>query len=213
VTTTQAFVAGLAAGLAVAVPLGAVGTLVLDLGLRHGARTALAAGMGVATVDGLYAAAAAAFGASLAAALAPAQDAIRLVAAAVLAAVALLLLRAALARRTQARTVAAAAPTPAPPRKGVLYARFVGLTSVNPTTAATFAAVTAGLPAAGGDDLAAAAAAAFVLGAFGASAAWHAALATASGAAGRRLPEHARAWTGVAGAALVLALAARLALG
>ena len=98
-TSPAAFTAGVAAGLAVAVPLGAVGALVLDTGLRHGTRPALAAGLGVATMDGVYAAAAALAGASVAAALAPAQGAIRLVAAAVLAVVALALLRGALRPR------------------------------------------------------------------------------------------------------------------
>src|SRR6476646_6525317 len=93
VTSSAALTAGVAAGLAVAVPLGAVGALVLDTGLRHGTRPALAAGLGVATVDGLYAAAAALAGASAAAALAPAQAALRLVAAGVLALVAVALLR------------------------------------------------------------------------------------------------------------------------
>src|SRR4051812_12618836 len=145
-TSSAALVVGVGAGLAVAVPLGAVGTLVLDTGLRHGTRPALAAGLGVATVDGLYAAAAALAGASLAAALAPAQGAIRLAAAGVLAVVSLVLLRAAL--RPGPAPAARGAPAP-----GRLYGRFVALTAVNPPTAATFAAVTAGLPAAGGDDL------------------------------------------------------------
>jgi threonine/homoserine/homoserine lactone efflux protein len=205
---SHALLAGIAAGLAVAVPLGAIGTLVLDTGLRHGTRRALAAGMGVATVDGLYATAAAAAGASLATTLATAEETIRLVAAAVLAGVALLLLRGALARRDD---VSAACSPPAPPAPRALYARFVALTVVNPMTAATFAAVTAGLPAAGGDQLSAPAAASFVIGALAASAGWHALLATASGAAGRRLPPNARVWTGAAGAALALALSARLA--
>ena len=87
----------------------------------------------------------------------------------------------------------------------------MALTAVNPTTAATFAAVTAGLPAAGGDDLGPAPAGAFVLGALAASAAWHAGLATAAGAAGRHLGPGARRWTGALGALLALALAAHLA--
>lgn len=205
-TSSAALTAGVAAGLAVAVPLGAVGALVLDTGLRHGTRPALAAGLGVATVDGLYAAAAALAGASVAAALAPAQAALRLVAAGVLALVAVALLRG--ARRPPVG--GGAAPAPAP---GRLYRRFVALTAVNPTTAATFAAVTAGLPAARGDELGPAPAAAFVLGALAASAAWHAGLATAAGTAGRRLGPGARRWTGTLGAGLALALAACLAFG
>jgi threonine/homoserine/homoserine lactone efflux protein len=219
---SEAVGAGVAAGLAVAVPLGAIGALVLGLGLRHGSRAALAAGLGVATVDGLYAVLAAVAGAALAAPLARAEDTIRLVAAAVLGAVAVVLLRGALAPageggdRHAERRGGAAAPReraggggPAPRR---LYGRFVALTAVNPLTAATFAAVAAGLPAAGAGRIGVAAAAGFGAGAFAASAAWHAVLAGTSGAAGRRLPPAARAWTAVAGAGLALLLAARLAL-
>ena len=163
-TSPAAFTAGVAAGLAVAVPLGAVGALVLDTGLRHGTRPALAAGLGVATMDGVYAAAAALAGASVAAALAPAQGAIRLVAASVLAVVALALLRGAL-RPRPARARALTAPALAPrSRRARARARTRTRTRTRtrpalppvrgahrgqPTTAATFAAVTAGLPAAG----------------------------------------------------------------
>jgi arginine exporter protein ArgO len=83
---------------------------------------------------------------------------------------------------------------------------------MNPLTLATFAAVTAGLPAAGAGSLGAGAAACFVAGVAAASASWHATLAGASGAAGRRVPATARRWTSLAGAALALALALRLAL-
>lgn len=223
---TEAVGAGVVAGLTVAVPLGAIGALVLGLGLRHGGRAALAAGMGVATIDGVYAVAAAAAGAALAAPLERAADAIRLVAAAVLAAVAVALLHGALSpgeRGAAARAPdsgggpelrthgAEVRPTGPAPRR--LYARFVALTAVNPLTATTFAAVAAGLPAAGAGRLGAVAAAGFGAGAFAASAAWHALLAGTAGAAGRRLPPAARTWTAVAGAALALLLAARLALG
>jgi threonine/homoserine/homoserine lactone efflux protein len=209
---SEAVGAGVAAGLTVAVPLGAIGALVLGLGLRHGGRAALAAGMGVATIDGLYAVAAAAAGAALAAPLERAEDAIRIVAAAVLAAVAVALLHSALAGGGPDSSTDGPELRPAGPAPRRLYARFVALTAVNPLTAATFAAVAAGLPAAGAGRPGAAAVAGFGAGAFAASAAWHAVLAGTAGAAGRRLPPAARSWTAVAGAALALLLAARLAL-
>jgi threonine/homoserine/homoserine lactone efflux protein len=56
--TTAALIAGLSAGLAVAVPLGSIGVMIVDTGIRDGGRSAFAAGLGTATVDGLYAAAA-----------------------------------------------------------------------------------------------------------------------------------------------------------
>lgn len=47
-------VAGFAAGLGVAMPLGAIGVLVVREGMLRGHRSGLAAASGVATVDTLY---------------------------------------------------------------------------------------------------------------------------------------------------------------
>src|SRR5687767_13315901 len=130
--------AGLLAGWGVAIPLGAIGVMVVDVGVRGGLRPAAAAAAGVATAVLLYAALAAVAGAAVASTLAPHAHALRLVSAGVLAAVAVLGLRA--LRNRSAAAVAA------PPSRG-LYLRFVALTSVNPVTVAYFAALIAGLPA------------------------------------------------------------------
>src|SRR4051794_33719990 len=53
---------GLVAGWGVAIPLGAIGVLLVDLGMRAGLRRASAAAAAVATADGLYAAVAAVAG-------------------------------------------------------------------------------------------------------------------------------------------------------
>ena len=63
--TAAALLAGISAGLAVAVPLGPIGVMIVDTGIRDGGRSAFAAGLGTATVDGLYAATAALFGAAV----------------------------------------------------------------------------------------------------------------------------------------------------
>lgn len=196
----EALVAGIVAGLAVAVPLGAIGVLIVDLGIRGGFRPAFLAGLGTATADGLYAIVAAASGAAVGAFLSPAQHTIRLVAAAVLATVAIVGLLA-LRRPAEER--------PAPPADHRLVARFVALTAVNPTTAATFAGLMIGLPAVA--NAGAGARALFVLGAFGASLAWQSTLAAGGAVLGHRLSPRARTITTVAGQLLVLALAVRLA--
>ena len=67
----SSLVAGIAAGLAVAVPIGAIGILIIEAGLRRGFRAAAAAGAGAATVDGLYATTAAVFGGAVAALVEP----------------------------------------------------------------------------------------------------------------------------------------------
>jgi threonine/homoserine/homoserine lactone efflux protein len=197
-----AVLAGVTAGLAVAVPLGPIGVLIVDTGIRHGPRPALAAGLGTATVDGLYAATAALFGAAIGAWLAPAEDTLRVVAAAVLVAVAAYgLLR---LRRTGP---AAPEPRAAPPAHH-LFARFVALTAVNPATAITFAALMLGLPAVAGGS--ATERALFVAGAFAASLAWQSLLAGSGALLGHRLPPSGRWWTSLAGNLIILGLAVRL---
>jgi arginine exporter protein ArgO len=91
-----------------------------------------------------------------------------------------------------------------------VYARFVALTSVNPTTVAYFAALIAGLPAVASAP--ASAKLVFVVGAGVASLSWQLVLAGSGAALHHRLPASARVWTAVAGNALVLALAVRMAL-
>src|SRR4051812_35110792 len=59
-------VAGLIAGWGVAIPLGAIGVLVVDLGMRSGFGAAGAAAAAVATADLLYAGVAAVAGAAVA---------------------------------------------------------------------------------------------------------------------------------------------------
>ena len=198
---TEPLVAGLLAGWGVAIPLGAIGVMVVDAGMRGGLRPAAAAAAGVATADFLYAALAASAGAAVAGALEPHADALRLAAAAVLTLVAVLGLRS--LRRGPGEAAAA------PPGRG-LYLRFLALTSINPLTVAYFAALIAGLPAVASAP--AAAKIAFVVAAGLASLSWQLTLAGAAAALHRRLPPHARLYTALAGNALVLALALRMAL-
>src|SRR5829696_2604539 len=198
---TEPLVAGLLAGWGVAIPLGAIGVMVVDAGMRGGLRPAAAAAAGVATADLLYAGLAASVGAAVAGALEPHADALRLTAAAVLALVAALGLSS--LRRGPGDAAAA------PPGRG-LFLRFLALTSINPLTVAYFAALIAGLPAVASSS--AADKAVFVLAAGAASLSWQLVLAGAGAALHRRLPTSARLYTALAGNALVLGLAAHMAL-
>ena len=74
------FVAGALAGWAIAIPVGAVAVLIVEIGIRRGFRIAAAAGAGAASADGIYAALAVIGGTALAAVLEPLEQPLRIVA-------------------------------------------------------------------------------------------------------------------------------------
>jgi threonine/homoserine/homoserine lactone efflux protein len=203
---TAALIAGLAAGLAIAVQIGAVSLLLIETAIAAGPRPAVAAGLGVATVDLLFAAAAAAAGGTAGAVLAAHSTELRLVAAAVLAGIALTGM-VELARKRRAEPVGAAGG-PLRPGTAGHYGRFVAITAANPLTIASFAALATSLPLGS-----AAAAAAFAAGAGIASAGWHVLLTVTAGHAGRRMTPRMQRGLAIGGRVAVLAIAAHLALG
>ena len=197
---TAALIAGLVAGLAIAMQVGAVSLLLIEASVVAGPRAGVAAGMGVATADFAYAAVAAAAGSVVGTALASHEGEIKLVAALVLAGIALHGL-VGLWREPEARTL----EVDGSPRTH--FARFLAITAVNPLTIASFAAVAAALSL---DSTAATVA--FVLGVGAASAGWHLVLTLAAGHAGRWITPAIRRTLAIGGRVLVLALAAHLAL-
>lgn len=216
----SAFLAGLVAGFGVAVPLGAIGVLLVQEGISNGWRPAAAGATGVALVDLGYAVLAVSAGAAVTAMLSGHQRQVQLAGAVVLLVV---VARGLLALRRTAAAPAAAVPAGAPgsaPAEPVLVPpsgspwrvlrRFVGLTAVNPLTALYFVVLTAGL----GDRLGTAAAgAAFAVGVFVSSWAWQLVLAAAGSLTGSRMPAWARTATSLVGYAVVAGYAVHLALG
>ncbi|MEV7557261.1 LysE family transporter [Streptomyces sp. NPDC089795] len=229
--------AGAAAGLGVAMPMGAMSVLLLQEAMRD-RRTAVAAAAGIAAVDLGYAALATALGPWVASHISPVEAWVRLASAVILLVIAAHGLAG--ARRPGAGpdsvsgsgavlgqdTVAATAPTAAPGarvgggadsgqagvfvrRPGKAFARYVGLTALNPTTALYFAALTTAQGAALG---AGTAGAAFLLGVGAASLLWQQALVVIGSLAGTRIPDRARVWTFRLGYGLVAAYAVKIAL-
>jgi arginine exporter protein ArgO len=200
--------AGGVAGLAVAMPVGAVGTYLLGLGARSPWRTAAAAALGVASVDGAYAVLAALGGLGLRHWVERSGPGLTVAAALVLVLVAVRTGWSAVRRFRRPAAAAAAAPlTPAR-----AYALLVAMTAVNPATLVTFAAVVLARSGSGGST--AAAAALFAAGAFVASAAWQLLLVGGGSLLGRLLSgPRGQLGVGLASAALMLALAATLLLG
>ena len=159
------YIAGLFAGFAIAMPPGAVTGLIVRTGLQRGFRAALAAGWGGATVDGVYCSVAVLAGSALIPLLGGIQGPLR-------AATGVLLIGLGVYGIATAR---ADAPNDAPVGTRDLlatYARFIGITMVNPATLAYFAAIAFGFS---GSVLADARG--FVAGVFTASLGWHAVLA------------------------------------
>ena len=211
---SAALLAGLAAGLAIAMQVGAVSLLLVEAAVVSGPRVGLAAGMGVATADLGFAAIAAAAGGAAGAALSSHETEIRVVAAIVVSALAVHGLIALARERERAgggadaedEAARAGAADDRAPRAH--FARFLAITAANPLTIASFAAVAAALSLDGP-----AAAAAFVAGVGVASAGWHLLLTLAAGHAGRWMTARVRTVFAVAGRLAVLGIAAHLALG
>jgi len=201
----RALAAGVLAGLGIAVPVGAIAVLIVDLAMRRGFARAVPAALGAATADLAYAAVAALAGIAVAATLAPHQRRIELLSATVLAGI--------VAYRVVRLVAAPRPPGRDPTVDGPLrtFAGFLALTLVNPLTVTYFAALMLGL----GDDTLGSTAdkVLFVAGAFAASAAWQLTLARAGATLHRRLPGRALLATALAGNVLIAALAVRLALG
>jgi arginine exporter protein ArgO len=161
------FLSGVVAGLAVAMPIGAVGSYLVGMAARERMPVAAAAAFGVASVDGAYAIIAALSGAGLRTVLTDVSVWLAWVAAVLLAAVAVRTLQLAIRcyRGTNSKISPPRELTPAR-----AYLRLVALTAFNPATVITFAAVVMGRSHDGGSSLPAVAL--FAVGAFLASATW-----------------------------------------
>jgi len=197
----QAFLLGVAAAYAIAIPVGPIAVLILRTGVRRGLRAAAAAGAGAATADLVFATIAMLFGAAASGFLAPILPAARIVAAVALAAIAARGLLAApepLERETGGA------------RTGNTFLLFVGLTMLNPPTVIYFVSLAIALPEVSADL---ASRAAFVVGAFLASLSWQELLALGGAMLHGRLTPRLQRTTAVVSSVIILALAARVAFG
>jgi len=197
---------GVAAGYGIAIPVGAIAILIMDVGIRRGFWPAFSAGAGAATADFLYSALAVLGGTALASAVESIGAPLRIASGVVLTVIAVVGL---------ARTRLPAEPAPTEPRGGGdlarTYARFLGLTIINPTTIVYFAAIVIGLGVA--EDMTTGEGAQFVIGAFLASLSWQTLIASVGAFAGHRLSERARRVVTIVGNLVILALAAVILLG
>lgn len=189
---TTSILAGLWAGYALAIPVGALAVLLVSLTARTSFRVGASAALGVATADGCYAALALLGGAALAEAVEPVAGPLRWVAALVLVAMAARISVTALrARRTSdAPGTSDASPPPDLRRRGLAvpwraYLGFLGLTLLNPWTVIYFSALVLGRQAGVGEGLAGALG--YVAAVTVASLSWQLLLATGGTLLGRTL--------------------------
>lgn len=205
---TGPLVAGLLAGYGIAVPVGAVASYLVVLTARTSWRVGAAAGLGVATADGVYALVAAVGGASLTVALQAIAAPLRLACAAVLLILAVQVARAGLRDTTTGH--GGAQPTPVAAAQA--YRRLVAITVVNPTTAVYFVALVVG--EAGGGLTSPASRLVFVGAAAGASASWQLLLVSGGTLLGRTITSsRGQLGTALGSSAIIAFLAVRTVLG
>jgi arginine exporter protein ArgO len=192
------FLAGVAAGYGIAVPIGAIGVLIAGLSARTSLRVGAAAGLGAATADGMYALVAVLGGAAIAGLVAPIATPLRWVAAGVL------LVLAACTAVSAFRKPGTIEQNKRPATALRAYTGILGLTLLNPATVIYFAALVLGRGGAGGGVW-------FVLGAFLASASWQLLIAGGGSLVGRLLTgERGHLITALVSSLVIAVLAIRL---
>jgi arginine exporter protein ArgO len=201
----DSFVAGVVAGYAIAIPIGAIAILILETGLRQGFWAGFAAGSGAATADLVYASVAAFVGSALAILLAPIGALLKWASALFLIGLGMWgLSQAALHSRSKTEAAGEAAPRSAKQT----YALLLALTLLNPATIAYFAALILGLNLA--SDLSAADKLLFVLGAFLASWSWQTLLAFIGAVAHKHLSTTFRNVSSLVGNFMIIGLAIKI---
>jgi arginine exporter protein ArgO len=170
--TVDPFLLGIVAGYGIAIPVGAIAVLIVQVAIRCGFWCGASAGAGAATADLAYSVLAVIGGVALARSVEAVGYPLRWVSAGVLIMIAVLGL-------SRARREPPPFQTALPRRNEYTrtYVKFLGLTIINPLTVVYFAAVVVGLGLAG--DLSTGQGALFAVGAFLASLSWQTFLAGA----------------------------------
>lgn len=202
----DAFLSGVLAGYGIAIPVGPIAILILELGLRRGFWISFSAGAGAASADLIYATIAALAGTFLVSVLVPFASILRVGSALGLIAMGAWLLYH--GRNISGRAVR--------PRFGATncpqtYGMVLGLTLLNPVTVTYFTTLILGMKAESSQSLVSAIL--FISGAFLASLSWQSLLASIGGIAHKRLPAKAQVATFVVGNVVIMTLGVAILLG
>ncbi len=201
----EAFLSGVVAGYGIAIPVGPIAILILELGLRRGFRIALSAGAGAASADLIYATVAAFAGTLLISVLAPFTSILRVGSAIGLIAMGAWLLYH--GRSPSDRTHKLGLRATSCPQT---YGMVLGLTLLNPVTVTYFTTLILGME---GFSPSSVSAILFVSGAFIASLSWQSLLASISGIAHKHLSAKLQLATFVVGNFVVIGLGVMILLG
>lgn len=196
---------GLLAGFAVAIPIGAVGVLLITEGVRSGFRRGWPAAAGVAAADAGYAIVVIAFGAAIAPLLRAGGAWPAAIGGTALVVIGLWALW-----QARTRSAAVVVDDAVPSRGRRRFLTFFALTAVNPATALTFLAVTAGMSAGAPPP---GSAITFVVGVAAASLVWQVGLVAAGAVLRRRSSQAAARVSSIVGAALVVLLGVAVLIG
>jgi arginine exporter protein ArgO len=201
------FLTGVIAGYGIAIPVGAIGILIIETGIRNGFGLAFFAGAGAATADLLYALLAVIGGSAIVGLVGSVEEPLRVASGLVLAIIA-----GAGLWRSRNIVEAGSQPTISGRRQMArTYARFLALTVINPATVVYFAAVIIGLGVAVG--MTPGQGAAFALGAWLASLSWQTLIAAVGAFAGSRLTPRSRRVISIVGYLVILGFAVVVLLG
>jgi threonine/homoserine/homoserine lactone efflux protein len=194
----EALSKGAFAGYAIAIPVGAIAILIIDMALRRGFQAGFFAGAGAASADLIYASLAAIAGHVLASWLAPLALPLQIASGIVLIGLGGYGLWG-----IRKRSQASIDPDAAGQSMARVYQQFLGLTLLNPATVAYFASLILG----GGAVLNSAIdRVLFVIGAVAASLSWQTTLAVFGSMAGKRLPARVQLATSIVGNLMVAGL-------
>lgn len=192
------FLRGMVAGYGIAIPIGPIGILILELGIRRGFTTAFSAGAGAASADLIYATIASAAGGFLVSLLEPYAGPLRAASALSLIGFGIYLFYRGRHRQDEKRLEF-------DPMSYVrTYGTFLGLTLLNPLTVTYFTTLILGLRA--GTASSSIEILLFIAGAFSASLSWQTLLAGSSGLAHKRVSPKLQSATSIAGNSMVIIL-------
>ena len=194
----DALLRGMVAGYGIAIPVGPIGVLILELGIRRGFRTAFSAGAGAASADLIYATVASLAGVLLVSLLAPYASFLRTASALILIGFGIWLFYHGIRGRNQRSEEVASMSCIG------TYGAFLGLTLLNPVTVTYFTTLILGLRV--GSSSSPIDVFLFVVGAFMASLSWQTLLAGASGLAHKRMSSKLQSATFAVGNCMVIAL-------